>query len=135
MENSLRYTFAYRLHVEPPVIPDPPEYDISDTFIMYAAEESTIEFTQLEDYKDKVITTLCYTAAVDTLDEVIKADTQYYIFSNGSKDNTITLEKGKYIKMNIYYNDKNPEVSENPVGKFNINGLVDLIGDTQRIMY
>lgn len=71
MENSLRYTFAYRLHIEPPVIPDPPEYDISNTFIMYAAEESTIEFTQLEDYKDLVITKLWGTEFADSIDEVI----------------------------------------------------------------
>jgi hypothetical protein len=136
MENSLRYTFAYRLHIEPPVIPDPPEYDISNTFIMYAAEESKIEFTQLEYFKDKVITNLSRTEFADSIDEVIGLNK---ILSGNSQDGyTFTLPSGKYVKMDIKYgpihfDDEDDEAAQNsgrwPIGKFKITGAVDLIGD------
>lgn len=128
MENSLRYTFAYRLHIEPPVIPDPPEYDISNTFIMYAAEESTIEFTQLDDYKDTVITNLYVTDFADSIDEVI--DLEKIPVGNSKGGYTFTLPSGKYVKMDIMYGLTETEDEQWPVGKFKITGAVDLIGDT-----
>jgi hypothetical protein len=109
-----------------PEVPELPEYDISDTFIMYAAEDSVIEFTQLEDFKDTVITNLWFTDFADTIDEVINLEKLYYKTSQDGYN--FTLPSGKYIKMDIMYGEA--ANVQCPIGKFNITGKVDLIGDT-----
>ena len=93
---------------------------------MYAAEDSVIEFTQLEDYKDTVITNLYVTDPADSIDEAIGLEK---IPVGNSKDGyAFTLPAGKYVKMDIMYGLTDDY--QCPIGKFNITGAVDLIGDT-----